>query len=79
MLTKPDPIGQIVAARGGTRDSGEVRQPGIWTGKFLGRRMNMALGAPIAKHAASQAGAGQGSGSRAHVLRPALSVCIDAG
>jgi hypothetical protein len=70
MLTKPGLIGQIVAARGGTQDSGEVRQPGIWTRKFLRRTMNMALGAPIAKHAASQAGVGSGL---------MLSVCIDAG
>ena len=68
MLTKPDLIGQIVAVGdklSETRDSGEVRQPGIWTRKFLRRTINMALGAPIAKHAASQAGAGWGYGSRA--------------
>jgi hypothetical protein len=61
MLTKSDLIGQIVAVGNKLseiRDSGEVRQPEIWTGKFLRRRMNMALGAPIAKLAASQAGAG---------------------
>ena len=80
MLTKPDLIGQIVAVGdklSEIRDSGEVRQPEIWTRKFLRRTMNMALGAPIAMHAASQAGAGWGSGSRAHVLRLMLSVCID--
>jgi hypothetical protein len=68
MLTKPDPIGQIVAVRdklSEMRDCGEVRHPEIWTRKFLRRTMNMALGAPIAKHAASQAGAGWGYGSRA--------------
>jgi len=61
MLAKSDLIGQIVAV-GNTfseiRDSGEVRQPEIWTRKFLRQRMNMALGAPIAKLAASQADAG---------------------
>jgi hypothetical protein len=49
MLTKPDRIGQIVAVGdklSETRDSGEVRQPEIWTRKFLRRTMNMALGAP---------------------------------
>jgi hypothetical protein len=61
MLTKSDRIGQIVAVGdefSEIRDSGEVRQPEIWTRKFLRRRMNMALGAPIAKLAASRAGAG---------------------
>jgi hypothetical protein len=61
MLTKPDLIGQIVAVGdkpSEVRDSGKVRQPEIWTRKFLRQRMNMALGAPIAKLAASQAGAG---------------------
>jgi hypothetical protein len=61
MLTKSDRIGQIVAVGdefSEIRDSGEVRQPEIWTRKFVRRRMNMALGAPIAKLAASRAGAG---------------------
>jgi hypothetical protein len=75
MLTKPDLIGQIVAARGGNAGYGEVRQPEIWTRKFLRRTMNMALGAPIAKHAASQAGAGRGMRQSSRML----SVCIDAG
>ena len=83
MLTKPDPIGQIVAVRdklSETRDSGEVRQPEIWTRKFLRRTMNMALGAPIAKHAASQAGAGlRILAVGTDVLSLVLSVCIDAG
>ena len=68
ILTKSALIGQFVAARDEfteTQDSDEVRQPEIWTRKFLRRTMNMALGAPFAMLAASQAGAGWGSGSQA--------------
>jgi len=76
MLTKLALIGQIVAVGdklSEIRDSGEVRQPEIWTRKFLRRTMNMALGAPIAKHG-SIAGRCR-LGIRQSSLM--LSVCID--
>jgi hypothetical protein len=79
MLTKPDLIGQMSQRAAETRDSREVRQPGIWTRKFLRRTMNMALGAPIAEHGASQAGAGWDPAVVPDAFRLMLSICIDAG
>jgi len=78
MLTKSGLIGQIVAARDEfteTRNGGEVRQPGIWTRKFLRRTMNMALGASIAMLAASQGQCRLGIWQSSLML----SMCIDAG
>jgi hypothetical protein len=57
-----------------------VRQAGIWTRKCLRRRINMALGAPIAMHTASQVGADlRILAAGPDVLRLVLSVCVDAG